>query len=542
MVVKKKKSEIESKKQIKDLKKKLKLLTAKYLKERKKRVKNPKEFKKIQDNIKSKVEQASSLKDLSRLIILMGGRGSEQPILNPSTIGTIQSRLNRQNILNQKTQKGDSSDLNQKTQKGDSSNLNQKKEKKDSSDLNQKKEKKDSSDLNQKKEKQDLADSFREIKSDFNNLKDKYNNGTIQVEDIKSLYSKTKGFANDIQEELPSLNSLISMYKTGREIYQYIRRFLNNNRPAQENPINLDLNIGDPPPYEEIDQSQPPPPPPPQPPSSPPPPPPPPIEPEIPQGLRPNFRGEPLNLPEPPEIPSIVQGNIELVNMYNNLLGNTISPSSLAMGALAGGGLLGRLNQRIRGRQNENNQLAEQNLAQNLGQVAQNLGQAVVARNLEDNLDTNLNIQNRLQENRETIDNARNLIDRIRAERLERESQRNIPQQRDSNFRIREAEEQARLELGNRERNNMFRAPRPREVVEPTGEMKEIVAGRVKQNVLEDRLGRLSNPEEMMRRDEENARFVEEEEMRQRRGLGRGINIDELQPEPMMETDEILME
>ena len=518
MVVKKKKSEIESKKQIKDLKKKLKLLTAKYLKERKKRVKNPKEFKKIQDNIKSKVEQASSLKDLSRLIILMGGRGSEQPILNPSTIGTIQSRLNRQNILNQKTQKGDSSDLNQKTQKGDSSNLNQ------------------------KKEKQDLADSFREIKSDFNNLKDKYNNGTIQVEDIKSLYSKTKGFANDIQEELPSLNSLISMYKTGREIYQYIRRFLNNNRPAQENPINLDLNIGDPPPYEEIDQSQPPPPPPPQPPSSPPPPPPPPVESEIPQGLRPNFRGEPLNLPEPPEIPSIVQGNIELVNMYNNLLGNTISPSSLAMGALAGGGLLGRLNQRIRGRQNENNQLAEQNLAQNLGQVAQNLGQAVVARNLEDNLDTNLNIQNRLQENRETIDNARNLIDRIRAERLERESQRNIPQQRDSNFRIREAEEQARLELGNRERNNMFRAPRPREVVEPTGEMKEIVAGRVKQNVLEDRLGRLSNPEEMMRRDEENARFVEEEEMRQRRGLGRGINIDELQPEPMMETDEILME
>jgi len=332
------------------------------------------------------------------------------------------------------------------------------------------------------------------------------------------------------------------MYKTGREIYQYIRRFLNNNRPAQENPINLDLNIGDPPPYEEIDQSQPPPPPPPQPPSSPPPPPPPPVESEIPQGLRPNFRGEPLNLPEPPEIPSIVQGNIELVNMYNNLLGNTISPSSLAMGALAGGGLLGRLNQRIRGRQNENNQLAEQNLAQNLGQVAQNLGQAVVARNLEDNLDTNLNIQNRLQENRETIDNARNLIDRIRAERLERESQRNIPQQRDSNFRIREAEEQARLELGNRERNNMFRAPRPREVVEPTGEMKEIVAGRVKQNVLEDRLGRLSNPEEMMRRDEENARFVEEEEMRQRRGLGRGINIDELQPEPMMETDEILME
>ena len=239
MVVKKKKTE--DKKEIEKLKKKLKSLTAKYLKERKKRVKNPKEFKKIQDNIKSKVEQASSLRDLSRLIILMGGRGSEQPILNPSTIGTIQSRLNRQNILNQKTQKGDSSDLNQKKEKKDSSDLNQKKEKQDFSDLNQKKQKQDSSDLNQKKEKQDLADSFREIKSDFNNLKDKYNNGTIQVEDIKSLYSKTKEFANDIQEELPSLNSLISMYKTGREIYQYIRRFLNNNRPAQENPINLNL-------------------------------------------------------------------------------------------------------------------------------------------------------------------------------------------------------------------------------------------------------------------------------------------------------------
>ena len=440
MVVKKKKTE-KDKKEIEKLKKKLKALTAKYLKDRKKRVKNPKEFKKIQDNIKSKVEQASSQQDISKLLALLGAVKQNQPI-NEVSKGTIQSRLNRENILNKK-----------KEQK-----------------------------------KQDLADSYREIKSDFSNLKDKYNNNTIQVEDIKSLYSKTKGFANDIQQELPSLTSLMGMYQSAKKTYDYIRRFLNNNRPAQENRINLN----DPPPQRNQQQS--------------PPPPPPPSDSEIPQGLRPNFRGEPLDLPEAPEIPGIVQGNIELVNMYNNLLGNTISPSTLAMGALAGGGLLGRLNQRIRGRQNENNQLAEQNLAQNLGQVAQNLGQAVVQRNLEDNLDTNLNIQNRLQENRETIDNARNLIDRIRAERLEQESQRNIQQQRDSDFRIREAEEQARLELGNRQRNDIFRTPRPR------------VGARE------------------MRSIQEGEEFVD-------RGTeGRGINIDELQPEPMMETDEILME
>ena len=441
MVVKKKKTE--DKKEIEKLKKKLKSLTAKYLKERKKRVKNPKEFKKIQDNIKSKVEQASSQQDISKLLTLLGAVKQNQPI-NEVSKGTIQSRLNRENIL-----------IKKKEQK-----------------------------------KQDLADSYREIKSDFINLKDKYNNNTIQVEDIKNLYLKSKGFANNIQEELPSLSSLMTMYQSAKKTYEYIRRFLNNNRPAQENPINLN----DPPPQRNQQQS------------SPPPPPPPPVESEIPQGLRPNFRGEPLDLPEAPQIPRIVQGNIELVNMYNNLLGNTISPSALAMGVLSGGGLLGRLNQRIRGRQNENNQLAEQNLAQNLGEVAQNLGQSVVARNLEDNLDTNLNIQNRLQENRETIDNARNLIDRIREERLERESQRNIRQQRDSDFRIREAEEQARLELGNRQRNDIFRTPRPRVGAR---EMRSIKEG-------ED--------------------FVD-------RGTeGRGINIDELQPEPMMETDEILME
>lgn len=439
MVVKKKKK-TEEKKEIEKLKKKLKALTAKYLKDRKKRVKNPKEFKKIQDNIKSKVEQASSQQDISKLLTLLGAVKQNQPI-NEVAKGTIQSRLNRENIL-----------IKKKEQK-----------------------------------KQDLADSYREIKSDFINLKDKYNNNTIQVEDIKNLYSKTKGFANDIQQELPSLTSIMGMYQSAKKTYDYIKRFLNNNRPAQENIINLD----DPPPQQQ---------------TSPPPPPPPPIEPEIPQGLRPNFRGEPLDLPEAPEIPRIVQGNIELVNMYNNLLGNSVSPSTLAMGALAGGGLLGRLNQRIRGRQNENNQLAEQNLAQNLGQVAQNLGQAVVQRNLEDNLDTNLNIQNRLQENRETIDNARNLIDRIREERLERESQRNIPQQRDSDFRIRESEEQARLELGNRNRNDIFRTPRPRVGAR---EMRSIQDGQ---------------------------EFVD-------RGTeGRGINIDELQPEPMMQTDEILME
>ena len=291
MVVKKKKTE--DKKEIEKLKKKLKSLTAKYLKERKKRVKNPKEFKKIQDNIKSKVEQASSQEDISKLLTLLGAVKQNQPI-NEVSKGTIQSRLNRENIL-----------IKKKEQK-----------------------------------KQDLADSYREIKSDFINLKDKYNNNTIQVEDIKNLYLKSKGFANNIQEELPSLSSLMTMYQSAKKTYEYIRRFLNNNRPAQENPINLN----EPPPQRNQQQS------------SAPPPPPPPIEPEIPQGLRPNFRGEPLNLPEPPQIPRIVQGNIELVNMYNNLLGNTISPSALAMGVLSGGGLLGRLNQRIRGRQNENNQ------------------------------------------------------------------------------------------------------------------------------------------------------------------------------------------
>ena len=210
MVVKKKKTE--DKKEIEKLKKKLKSLTAKYLKERKKRVKNPKEFKKIQDNIKSKVEQASSQQDISKLLTLLGAVKQNQPI-NEVSKGTIQSRLNRENIL-----------IKKKEQK-----------------------------------KQDLADSYREIKSDFINLKDKYNNNTIQVEDIKNLYLKSKGFANNIQEELPSLSSLMTMYQSAKKTYEYIRRFLNNNRPAQENPINLN----DPPPQRNQQQSSPPPPPPP---------------------------------------------------------------------------------------------------------------------------------------------------------------------------------------------------------------------------------------------------------------------------------------
>ena len=397
MVVKKKKTE-KDKKEIEKLKKKLKTLTAKYLKDRKKRIKNPKDFKKIQDDIRTKVNQANSQQDLARLIALMGGKGS-QP-LNPATTGTIQTRLNKQNIINK-----------------------------------------------QKKEnKQDLADTYREIKVDFSNLQDKYNNGTLQVDDIKSLYSKTKGFANDIQQELPSFTSIIGMYQSAKKTYDYIRRFLNRNRPAQENPINLD----EPPPQRNPEpapqQPQ-------QQPQN--------VDDSVMSGLAGealrNVRGDSNERPEPPQMPRIVEGNLGLINMYNNLLGNYVAPASLALGALAGGGIVRRLQQRIAGRNNEN-RLIEQGEARNLANVAGNIAGAGVSRALGANselnregLDSSQDISERLRQNQEDSRRLTELRQQARQATENLKTQMRTETQRASEFRIREAEREARQRVGNLE-------------------------------------------------------------------------------------------
>ena len=387
MVVKKKKTE-KDKKEIEKLKKKLKALTAKYLKDRKKRIKNPKDFKKIQDDIRTKVSQANSQQDLAKLIALMG-KGS-QP-LTPATTGTIQTRLNKQNISNK-----------------------------------QKKEKK-----------QDLADTYREIKVDFSNLQDKYNNGTIQVEDIKSLYSKTKGFANDIQQELPSLRDIMGMYQSAKKTYDYIKRFLNRNRPAQENPINLD----EPPPQRNPEPAQQPQ----QQPQN--------VDDSVMSGLAGedmrNVRGDSNIRPEPPQMSRIVEGNLELINMYNNLLGNYVAPASLALGALAGGGIVRRLQQRIAGRNNEN-RLIEQGEARNLANVAGNIAGAGVSRALGANsegLDSSVSRTERLRQNEEQIARANEQLRRASEAKTQRRMSE-LDRQRASEFRIREAEREARQRVG----------------------------------------------------------------------------------------------
>jgi len=93
------------KKTIEALKKQLRILTEKYLNDRKKRTKDPEKFKKDSDRIKKKVNNAKSPDNIAKLISMLSGNKPPETIAPsqpapsiPSTRGTMSERINTENL------------------------------------------------------------------------------------------------------------------------------------------------------------------------------------------------------------------------------------------------------------------------------------------------------------------------------------------------------------------------------------------------------------------------------------------------------------
>jgi len=393
MVVKK--TDKKQDEEISNLKKKLKELSKKFLKKKKKETKDPKKFKKIKERLQKR-QESNNPNDLRSLLSMLGTsiqKATNQPIqqaLNPTQIGTTASRILKGEL--------------EKNIKGDP-----------------------------------LKD-FSNLKSSLINVKDKYNNNTLSVEDINNLYDKAKDFSSSVQQNLPSKEQLITMYGTGRLAYDYFMRFINRNRPSNTNPVNIDQ----PPP-----SNQAPPTPPPPPPQSPPSPPP------------------TQNNQEQTQEQAQEQPQEQQRQTYTDYLTNMM-PSmkmGIGLGALASGGMV--LRNRLRARRiNRDIEVARNELAvRGLGQTVGNFGRELARRNLEARNDIQDNINN-LERTKDMFTQA---LERQRRQR-EQQGSSEISRERPP-LREQQVEREARMEYGQadldglrtaRSAGDQFRQPRER--------------------------------------------------------------------------------
>lgn len=318
-------------KQIKELQKKLKDLSEKYLKKQKKKTKDPQKFKKLKNRLKKK-QTSNNKSELTKLIQMLQSAGKTaerasglpiQQALNPTQVGTTAGRILQGQI-------------------GD-------------------------------KLKGKPVEDWNKFRDAMVNIRDKYNNNTLSMQDIATLYESGKEFADTVQRNLPTREQLETQYNNAKDIYDYLLRFINRNRPARTNPVNID----DPPPAQGQPAPTPPPTPPPTAPPTAPPTPPPTAPP-----------------PDPPPPPPAQSGGFSeyLTNMMPSI--PEMKPQALGLGILGGGVLLrNRLfNRRVN---RDNNVLVERIMEQG----GRGLGEAIagnVAQQLaRPRLDTTQDLQER---------------------------------------------------------------------------------------------------------------------------------------------------
>lgn len=192
MVEKSKKDKDKEKK--KKLKQKLKELSKKYLKNRKKRTKDPKLYKQIQQDINRKVDTAQSMPDISKLMSLFNRPLPRSPV----EIGTIGQRLSKMGEKVSKVEK----DIKSST----------------------------------------VKENYTKLKEQLSNVKDKYNNNTMSWDDIDNIYSSGKRFGQSIQTDIQTVMGMKGMYDSTKEgakkAYDYLTRLLNRNRPSGTNAFN----------------------------------------------------------------------------------------------------------------------------------------------------------------------------------------------------------------------------------------------------------------------------------------------------------------
>ena len=196
MVEKSKKDK--DKEEKKKLKKKLKELSKKYLQGRKKRTKDPKKFKQIQQDINRKVDTAQSMTDINRLMSLL-----QKPLPRTTAeIGTIGQRLSKA--------------------------------------------------VEQDLKSSSVVENYNNFKAKLSNAKDKYNNETLSWEDIDNIYKSGKSFGQSIQTDIQTLGGLKTVYDAtsagAKKAYDYLTRLLNRNRPSGTNAFNPSGEQAPPPP------------------------------------------------------------------------------------------------------------------------------------------------------------------------------------------------------------------------------------------------------------------------------------------------------
>ena len=377
-----------NKQEIDKLKKQLKALSVKYLAERKKRT-TPQQYQKVKKDIEGKVNNASSQTDLIKLISLLGGKGSQPTtttITTPATQGTIKSRT----------------------------------------EASAKKASKDEADK--------VVEAYRGwkgLKERIENFKDKYNNGTLTLEESAGLYKDIKKFAKGIYEELPTWEQTLAVYEGGtaggKKLMDYLKRFMNQNRPANQEPVDLSADTT----AEQRSQTRPTPPPPQA--QAPTPTPPPP------QAQAPT--------PTPPPPPPIAD--------------EPLFPATLLAGLVGIGGIGPYLyNRFLNNRQGENDRLVrraqEQGWIVGAEGIGGGVGRAVARGVVAGGLAEGLNRADRQELDRDGLDSSQDLRQRV-ADNVEEMEARDTPElarewleRREirSRFRNRDAEREARGALG----------------------------------------------------------------------------------------------
>ena len=265
---------------------------------------------------------------------------------------------------------------------------------------------------------------FKDMKKKYDEVLNKYKNGNLEPTDLFMLYSLTKQFATTANDYIPSQAEIGSAYRTVKSKLNYFKDWINRNRPSGQSRVQ-DI------PARQQDQQPPPPPPPPS--QEPPPPP-----------------QEPT--PSPTPAPT-------LQNIYDSIPSVNLAQSTLAVGALATGGILNRLNNRINRNQRNIQNLERQQATDIVRNVAeQSLGQAVgntiqqSISNINSNLDQAQNFLNELQNTNPATLNNRNVGFRHRNPLRQRTRETRFRQDIGEKFeRLSDAEMQQReleMELG----------------------------------------------------------------------------------------------
>lgn len=236
---------------------------------------------------------------------------------------------------------------------------------------------------------------FNSMKKAYNEVLKKYESGNLDPTDLFVLYTATRQFATTANDYLPSQAEIGSAYRTIKSKLNYFKDWINRNLPSGQSRVQDLPNIRRPP-------------------SSPSPGP----------GPSPSPSQEPTPSPTPQPTLQTIYDSIPSVNL---------AQSTLAVGALATGGILNRLNQRINRNQRNIQNLERQQATDIIRNVAEHsLGQAVgntiqqSISNINQNLNQAENFLNELKNTDSNTLNNRNIRKGSRAPLRQRTRDENL--------------------------------------------------------------------------------------------------------------------